>query len=159
MIWTNKSKAHSNPARWDPKRATSGSNLLKLIVNKTPLITTIINKFETALDTARKQGIGSDRDENLFVLVDESHRTQTGSKGGFGQFALKMRRLLPQACYLGFTGTPLLKRDRNTLRTFGGLIHHYKIDQAVADESCRSSALRRPPCRPASLRQCHRCLV
>jgi len=117
----------------DPKRATSGSNLLKLIVNKTPLITTIINKFETALETARKKGVGSDRDENLFVLVDESHRTQTGSKGGFGQFALKMRRLLPQACYLGFTGTPLLKRDRNTLRTFGGLIHHYKIDQAVAD--------------------------
>ena len=119
----------------DPKRASSGSNLLSLIVGKTPLITTIINKFETALETARKQGIGSDNDPNLFVLIDESHRTQTGSKGGFGQFALKMRRLLPQAWYLGFTGTPLLKRDRNTLHTLGGLIHYYKIDQAVADEA------------------------
>lgn len=119
----------------DPKRATSGSNLLSLIVGKTPLITTIINKFETALEHARKQGLGPDSDPNLFILIDESHRTQTGSKGGFGQFALKMRRLLPQACYLGFTGTPLLKRDRNTLRTFGGLIHHYKIDKAVADKA------------------------
>ena len=46
-----------------------------------------------------------------------------------------MRRLLPKACYLGFTGTPLLKKDRNTLASFGGLIHWYKIDEAVADQA------------------------
>jgi type I restriction enzyme R subunit len=44
-----------------------------------------------------------------------------------------MRRLLPKACYLGFTGTPLLKKEKNTLSTFGRLIHRYAIDEAVAD--------------------------
>jgi type I restriction enzyme R subunit len=46
-----------------------------------------------------------------------------------------MRRLLPKACYLGFTGTPLLKKERNTLASFGGLIHWYMIDEAVADQA------------------------
>ena len=46
-----------------------------------------------------------------------------------------MRQLLPNACYLGFTGTPLLKKDKNTLSTFGRLIHRYAIDEAVADEA------------------------
>ena len=67
------------------------------------------------------------------MLVDESHRTQTGRYGGHSQFAAKMRRLLPRACYLGFTGTPLMKKERNTLSTFGRLIHRYGIDEAVAD--------------------------
>ena len=113
----------------EPIRATSGSHLIDLIRNKTPLITTIINKFDTALRGKE----AADDDENIFVLVDESHRTQTGRYGGHSQFATKMRRLLPKACYLGFTGTPLLKKDKNTLSTFGGLIHKYAIDEAVAD--------------------------
>ena len=113
----------------DPVRASSGSDLLSLIRAKAPLVTTIINKFDTAL----RHGDVSDDDNNLFVLIDESHRSQTGRYGGHGQFAMKMRHLLPRACYLGFTGTPLLKKDKNTLKTFGGLIHHYKIDEAVTD--------------------------
>ncbi|WP_438752185.1 type I restriction endonuclease subunit R [Pararhizobium sp. O133] len=113
----------------EPKRATSGADLLQLIRGKAPLITTIINKFDTAL----RNGDLVDDDANVFVLVDESHRSQTGKFGGHGQFAMKMRRLLPKACYLGFTGTPLLKKDKNTLSTFGGLIHKYAIDEAVAD--------------------------
>lgn len=113
----------------EPKRATSGADLLQLIRNKTTLITTIINKFDTAL----RNGDLPDEDANMFVLVDESHRSQTGKFGGHGQFAIKMRRFLPKACYLGFTGTPLLKKDKNTLSTFGGLIHKYAIDEAVAD--------------------------
>jgi type I restriction enzyme R subunit len=113
----------------DPVLATSGSQLLTLIRQRRPLITTIINKFDTALRSSED----ADMDPNLFVLIDESHRTQTGRYGGHSQFAMKMRRLLPKACYLGFTGTPLLKKDKNTLKTFGGLIHDYKIDEAVAD--------------------------
>lgn len=113
----------------EPVRATSGSHLLQLVSDKAPLITTIINKFDTAL----RNGIAVEPDPNIFVLVDESHRTQTGRYGGHSQFATKMRRLLPKACYLGFTGTPLLKADKNTLSTFGGLIHKYAIDEAVAD--------------------------
>lgn len=113
----------------EPRRATSGADLLQLIRNRTPLITTIINKFDTAL----RNGDHVDEDSNLFVLVDESHRSQTGKFGGHGQFAMKMRRLLPKACYLGFTGTPILKKEKNTLSAFGGLIHKYAIDEAVAD--------------------------
>lgn len=115
----------------EPLRATSGSHLLDLIRSKKPLVTTIINKFDTALRNAKE----IDDDANVFVLVDESHRTQTGRHGGHSQFAGKMRRLLPNACYLGFTGTPLLKKEKNTLSTFGQLIHRYAIDEAVADEA------------------------
>ncbi len=115
----------------EPVRATSGSHLLQLLQNKTPLITTIVNKFDTALRSSQEP----EKDINTFVLVDESHRTQAGKHGGHSQFATKMRRLLPKACYLGFTGTPLLKGERKTLVSFGGLIHSYKIDEAVADEA------------------------
>ena len=113
----------------EPIRATSGAHLCELIQDRKPLITTIVNKFDSA---ARGRGF-TDTDRNVFVLVDESHRTQTGRYGGHSQFAIKMRRLLPQACYLGFTGTPLLKKEKNTFSTFGGLIHRYAIDEAVAD--------------------------
>ncbi|ARJ65664.1 restriction endonuclease subunit R [Magnetospirillum sp. ME-1] len=113
----------------EPIRAASGANLIELIRNKAPLVTTIINKF----DTAARGAVDIDEDANIFVLVDESHRSQTGRYGGDSQFATKMRRLLPKACYLGFTGTPLLKKEKNTLSTFGGLIHKYAIDEAVAD--------------------------
>ena len=115
----------------EPVRASSGSSLLELVQNKAPLITTIINKFDTALKNSKL----ADDDPNIFVLVDESHRTQTGRYGGHSQFATKMRRLLPKACYLGFTGTPLLKKERSTLSTFGRLIHRYAIDEAVADSA------------------------
>ena len=113
----------------EPVRATSGAHLLELVQNKAPLVTTIINKFDTALKNSKLV----DEDPNVFVLVDESHRTQTGRYGGHSQFAAKMRRLLPKACYLGFTGTPLLKKEKNTLSSFGRLIHRYAIDEAVAD--------------------------
>ncbi|WP_428929689.1 type I restriction endonuclease subunit R [Marinibacterium sp. SX1] len=113
----------------EPIRATSGAHLLELVQNKAPLVTTIINKFDTALKNSKLV----DENPNIFVLVDESHRTQTGRYGGHSQFAAKMRRLLPKACYLGFTGTPLLKKEKNTLSTFGRLIHRYAIDEAVAD--------------------------
>lgn len=115
----------------EPKRASSGADLITLVRNKAPLITTIINKFDTALKGSEL----GENDANIFVLIDESHRTQTGRYGGHSQFATKMRRLLPKGCYLGFTGTPLLKKDKNTLSTFGGLIHRYAIDEAVADEA------------------------
>ncbi|MCB1357240.1 MAG: type I restriction endonuclease subunit R [Maritimibacter sp.] len=113
----------------EPVRATSGANLLDLIHHKTELITTIVNKFDTAFNKAQDV----DEDPNVFVLVDESHRSHTGRYGGESQFGQKMRRLLPKACYIGFTGTPLLKRERNSFSTFGDLIHKYAIDQAVED--------------------------
>ena len=113
----------------EPVRARSGRHLISLIRDRKPLVTTIVNKFDTAL----KYSSRPDDDPNLFVLVDESHRSHTGRFGGHGQLAMKMRRLLPRACYLGFTGTPLLSRDKSTFATFGGLIHRYAIDEAVED--------------------------
>lgn len=107
----------------EPVRSTSGTNLIELLAHKKALITTIINKFDTA--TRNREFV--DDDANIFVLVDESHRTQ------YGSFAAKMRRILPKACYIGFTGTPLLKEEKSTLNTFGGLIHKYTIDDAVKD--------------------------
>lgn len=66
---------------------------------------------------------------NLFVFVDECHRTQSG------KLHEAMKELLPQATFIGFTGTPLLKVDKaNTIGTFGSYIHTYKYNEAVADK-------------------------
>ncbi|MBF0928976.1 MAG: type I restriction endonuclease subunit R, partial [Campylobacter concisus] len=67
------------------------------------------------------------RDGDIFVLVDESHRTQGGD------LHKAMKKALPLACYIGFTGTPLLKREKNSFAKFGGEIHRYTIDDAVKD--------------------------
>ena len=113
----------------EPVRARSGRHLITLIRDRAPLVTTLVNKFDTAL----RYSVKPDDDPNLFVLVDGSHRSHTGRFGGHGQLAMRMRRLLPRACYLGFTGTPLLNREKSTFATFGGLIHRYAIDEAVED--------------------------
>lgn len=107
-----------------PSQAKSGRNLLKLIKeNKASIITTIIDKFDTALNIESWQ----DTSPNIFILVDESHRSQHGAMHA------KMRKLLPNACYLGFTGTPLMKKEKSTFDKFGGIIDKYTIDQAVKD--------------------------
>ncbi|MFE3249595.1 type I restriction endonuclease subunit R [Streptomyces sp. NPDC059209] len=65
---------------------------------------------------------------NLFVFVDEAHRTQSGKMHD------AMKDLLPGAMFIGFTGTPLLKADKATsMETFGSFIHTYKFDEAVED--------------------------
>ncbi|MEY1672650.1 type I restriction endonuclease subunit R [Gordonia sp. ABKF26] len=65
---------------------------------------------------------------NIFVFVDEAHRTQSG------KMHTAMKELLPEAMFIGFTGTPLLKADKATsIETFGSFIHTYKFDEAVAD--------------------------
>ena len=60
-------------------------------------------------------------------MVDESHRTQ------YSGLAMNMRIAMPNACYLGFTGTPIDKEDKSTIRTFGTYIDKYTIEQAVED--------------------------
>lgn len=65
---------------------------------------------------------------NIFVFVDEAHRTQSG------KMHTAMKALLPDAMFIGFTGTPLLKADKATsIETFGTFIHTYKLDEAVPD--------------------------
>jgi type I restriction enzyme R subunit len=107
-----------------PQRAKSGNNLIELIQDTgTEIITTVIDKFEAALKRKDFKNIS----ENIFVLVDESHRSQ------YGTTHQNMRRVLPMSCYIGFTGTPLLKKEKSTADKFGGFIDKYTIDQAVKD--------------------------
>jgi type I restriction enzyme R subunit len=109
----------------EPQKANTGRHLLELIsISKTSVITTVINKFDTALKGRRDF---KDLSEDVFLLVDESHRSQ------YGEIASRMRRVFPNACYLGFTGTPLMKNEKSTFEKFGGLIDVYAIDQAVKD--------------------------
>lgn len=109
--------------RLNPARATSGRHLVELVSNgKADVITTIINKFNTA---ERLDAKNNSRD--VFVLIDESHRSN------YGSMAAKMRTVFPNACYIGFTGTPLMKREKNTLTKFGKLIHKYTIQDGVED--------------------------
>ncbi|MDD4627740.1 MAG: type I restriction endonuclease subunit R, partial [Syntrophomonas sp.] len=109
----------------EPSRASSGRNLLELVAEqKAAIVTTLIHKFDKALNVKKFQ----DQSNNIFMLIDESHRSN------FGSFSARMRQMFPNACYLGFTGTPLMKKEKNNFRKFGGLIEpHYSIQQAVED--------------------------
>ncbi|MBL8527281.1 MAG: HsdR family type I site-specific deoxyribonuclease [Burkholderiales bacterium] len=107
-----------------PDRAESGRHLVELVAeHKAHIVTTLIHKFDKALATRRFR----DDSTEVFVLVDETQRTQ------LGMFAARMRQMFPNACYIGFTGTPLLKREKSDVARFGGIIHTYAINQAVAD--------------------------
>lgn len=104
-------------------QAASGADLVTAVrEGKADVITTVINKFERGAGEGFK-----DPDPNIFVLVDESHRSQ------YGSFHAKMRQIFPNACYIGFTGTPLLKAEKATVAKFGDFIHTYPMQQAVAD--------------------------
>ena len=108
-------------------QATSGQHLLDLIKEKNlSVITTLVHKFESA----RKKNIGLevDRDKNIFVLIDEAHRGHSGIAN------LEMNRIIPNACYIGFTGTPLMKNEKESWRKFGGYIDKYTIDDALEDK-------------------------
>ena len=106
------------------EQATSGRGLVKHIKNKVGIITTLINKFETAYAAEKHV----DASPDIIVLVDESHRSN------FGALAAGMRLMLPGACYIGFTGTPISKEYRNSFTTFGRLIEpHYSVRQAIED--------------------------
>ncbi len=106
-------------------QARSGKELLEFLnLPKAEIITTVIDKFDTV---AREKGINPS--SNIFVLVDESHRSQ------YGQIHAKMRNVFPNACYIGFTGTPLLKKEKSTAQKFGGFIHSYTMPKAVGDKA------------------------
>jgi type I restriction enzyme R subunit len=110
----------------EPVKATTGRHLLELLAQrKAVVITTVIDKFESAV---KASGYQSDSN-NIFALIDESHR------GQYGETNARMQKVLPNACYIGFTGTPLKKKDKNTVAKFGGVIDAYTIDEAVRDKA------------------------
>ena len=109
-----------------PIQAKTGRHLEQLLKDdKARIITTVIDKFELAVS---KAGVRNEHPD-IFVLVDESHR------GQFGELHAKMRQALPNACFIGFTGTPVMKRDKSTIDRFGGLIDAYTLEQAVQDKA------------------------
>ena len=113
-------------------QATSCKNLLELIEhNPQDVITTLVHKFDKPTDFV-------DDDNNIFVLIDEAHRTQSGDAN------MMMNKILPKACQIAFTGTPLMKKvpDRlvgkemsksQSIEKFGGLIDEYTISEAEKD--------------------------
>lgn len=124
-------------------RTTSGADLLTQINKHDPwLIASLVHKFRGGDDD---RDVDRDSEDfiaelhsrvpagftpkgNLFVFVDEAHRTQSG------KMHRAMKELLPGAMFIGFTGTPLLKADKATsIETFGSFIHTYKFDEAVED--------------------------
>lgn len=106
-------------------QAQSGKHLLELVKSdKADIIATVINKFEAVADEKIQ-----DENTNVFVLVDESHRSQ------YGLIHSKMKQVFKKACYIGFTGTPLTKGEKATALKFGSFIHKYPMRQAVDDKA------------------------
>tara|TARA_R110002050_G_scaffold254173_1_gene392647 strand:- start:7893 stop:11156 length:3264 start_codon:yes stop_codon:yes gene_type:complete len=107
------------------RQAKTGSHLAELIADKDDaIITTIINKFEAAIKQCKEPFTSP----NIFILVDEGHRTQ------YGSFSVAMQRVFPNACFIAFTGTPLMKKEKHTAKKFGGYIGQpYTVTNAVDD--------------------------
>lgn len=123
-------------------RTQSGADMLAMLnASNPPLMCSLVHKFRGTDDEAREKDSedfakelktkipkGFSAKGNVFVFVDEAHRTQSGKMHRI------MKDLLPGAMFIGFTGTPLLKSAKKTsIETFGSFIHTYKFDEAVRD--------------------------
>ena len=119
----------------NPERAESVRDLRRILEQPTgKTVMTTIQKFQEVTErevSGRRRAVHPTLSEaaNIFVMVDEAHRTQ------YRSLAANMRQALPNACFLGFTGTPIDKKDRSTLQTFGPYIDTYTIEQAVRDKA------------------------
>lgn len=123
------------------QRSSSGQELMQQLSQAKPrLLCSLVHKF----GLSNKQGRKSDKEfekyieelqtqpsptvGEVFVFVDECHRTQSG------RLHKLMKTMMPNAVFIGFTGTPILKKDKKTsLEVFGGYIHTYKYSEAVED--------------------------
>lgn len=124
-------------------RTKSGADMLATLNSSTEwLICSLVHKFRSSDDEASRDEAESEfirelnatvpkdfhAKGNIFVFVDEAHRTQSGKMHD------AMKALMPGAMFIGFTGTPLLKADKATsIEKFGSFIHTYKFDEGVAD--------------------------
>jgi len=123
----------------DIYRTQSSADLIATLDRTQPwLICSLIHKFGSRENKASDEFIRDLQNQvpsnftpkgNLFVFVDECHRTQSG------KLHAAMKQILPDALFIGFTGTPLLKKDKQkSTEIFGNYIHTYKFNEAVADE-------------------------
>ena len=106
-------------------RAGTGAELKSLLAVQKPYVFTLIHRFNQDVNPNDPY---SDRDD-IIVITDEAHRTQNGL------LSLNMRNALPNASFLGFTGTPLMSGDETTKQTFGGYISTYDFQRAVEDNA------------------------
>jgi len=128
--------------RCEPQQAKDRANLRELLNNRTSggIIFTTIQKFEP--DESDKDSLLNDR-KNIIVIADEAHRSQYGFAAEISKskdeasvkygYAKYMRDSLPNASYIGFTGTPVELTDKNTRAVFGDYIDIYDMTRAVED--------------------------
>jgi type I restriction enzyme, R subunit len=109
----------------DPCRASSGEHLSQLLTQHKSHIFSLIQKFNQDVDPNE----GYTQRDDIIVMTDEAHRTQ------YGTLALNMRNALPNASFIGFTGTPLFKDDEITRRVFGNYVSTYDFQRAVEDKA------------------------
>ena len=109
----------------EPCRAASGAHLSRLLAEHKSYIFSLIQKFNQNVD----ESVGYTRRDDIIVITDEAHRTQ------YGTLALNMRNALPNASFMGFTGTPLFKDDEITRRIFGDYVSTYDFQRAVEDKA------------------------
>lgn len=103
------------------QQADSRKELMKLVQEGgSRVIVTTIQKFYEDGD--------ANENHNIIVISDEAHRSQNREQAG------KMRGTLPNASFLGITGTPISKDDKNTIQTFGDIVSKYTIDMSVQDK-------------------------
>jgi type I restriction enzyme R subunit len=108
----------------NPIRAKDTDNLETMLKSgKGQTIMTTLFKFDFGEETPKAVS----NDSNIFIMVDEAHRSQ------YRFSHANMRAALPNACYLGFTGTPIDKKERSTRRIFGNYIDTYTIQQSETD--------------------------
>ena len=100
-------------------KASSGKNLKELLSSEHRYLFTLIHKFNFEEQITLR--------ENIIVISDEAHRTQGGN------LALNLRNALPNASFIGFTGTPLFKDDELTRRIFGDYVSRYDFKRSVDD--------------------------
>jgi len=104
-------------------RAGTGSELERLLAENHPYVFSLIHKFNKDIDPKHPY---SERDD-IIVISDEAHRTQSG------RLARNMRLALPNAAFIGFTGTPLFKQDEITKRIFGDYVSRYDFKRSEQD--------------------------
>lgn len=107
----------------DDARAASGTHLKGLLAQHKSYVFTLVQKFNEKVEPDNPYS----RRDDVIVISDEAHRTQ------YGTLALNMRNALPNASYIGFTGTPLMTGDEITRQVFGEYVSTYNFQRAVED--------------------------
>ncbi len=106
-------------------RAESSADLKTMLGEQKSFIFSLVQKFNQKIE----EGQAYSTRDNIIVITDEAHRTQ------YGTLAVNMRDALPNASYIGFTGTPLFTNDKITKRVFGGYVSTYGFQRAVEDNA------------------------